>query len=217
MLGCRAAALSRSWRSACPASRPASRSCRWSKGTRRTIPRIRRGASATPRSCCARAALIMSVFLIGSSVATTLLIPAGRVQRRRPGVGPRPVVSRPPDARRDVRDGLRPQHHLDSLVRRRVGDGRAAEPGAALPAALRHGARVGEGDPAAGAAVRRDHVPDHDPLQGGCRGPGRRLRDRRPRPDDLGRGRRHAPLPRAARAVPGLSARSPSCSSTRRC
>ena len=38
----------------------------------------------------------------------------------------------------------------DPVVRRRVGDGRAAEPRAALPAALRHGARVGQGEPAAG-------------------------------------------------------------------
>ena len=45
--------------------------------------------------------------------------------------------------RRRLRHRLRHQHDPHPLVRRRLGDGGAAEHGAALPAALRHGARTG--------------------------------------------------------------------------
>ena len=53
----RPAACSRSWRWACPASRPAWPSCRWSRATPADTPRAaRRAASATPASCCSTAA-----------------------------------------------------------------------------------------------------------------------------------------------------------------
>ena len=94
----------------------------------------------------------MSVLLIGSSVVTTLLIPAGGVPGGRRGVRPRARVPRARASRRGVRHDLRPQHDRDPVVRRRVGDGRPAQPRAALPAALRHGAGVGQATPAAGAA-----------------------------------------------------------------
>ena len=124
------------------------------------------------------------------------------VPGRRRGVGPRARLPRASLSRRDVRHHLRPEHDLDSVVRRRVGDGRSAQPGAPLPAALRHGARVGEGDAAAGRAVCRDHLPHHDPVPGRRRRAGRRLRHRRPGPDDVGRRRRDA-----ARAVVGAARR----------
>ena len=57
-----------------------------------------------------------------------------------------------------------------------------------VPPPIRHGAGVDEGDPTARAAVHGHHVPDHDPLQSQRRGSGRRLRHRRPRADDVGRG-----------------------------
>ena len=99
--------------------------------------------SATPRSCCSTAALIMSVMLMASSFITAVLIPAGGVRagraRGRPG-------ARLPRARapgHGVRHGLRPVDDRDSVVRRLVGDGRAADAGAAISAPLRHGAGMG--------------------------------------------------------------------------
>ena len=85
----------------------------------------------------------MSVLLIGSIARDDAADSAARVRRGRRGLRPRAGVSRARAPRRGVRHGLRPEHDRDPVVRRRVGDGRAAEPGAALPAALRHGARVG--------------------------------------------------------------------------
>ena len=67
-------------RSACPASRPASPSCRTSRAARTTPRRTRRAASAARKKLLTTAALIMSVFLITTSFVTTLLIPQAEFQ-----------------------------------------------------------------------------------------------------------------------------------------
>ena len=158
----------------------------------------------------------MSVLLIGSSLVTTLLIPPEAFAEGGRGVGARARVSRASLPRRGLRDDLRHQHDRDSVVRRRVGDGGAAEPGAALPAAIRHGAGMGARDPAAGVAVHRHHVPHHDHLQRRRRGAGRRVRHGRARADDLGRDRGDAGAEAQASAQLDASRPSRWSSSTRR-
>ena len=104
--------------------------------------------------------------------------PAGR-WRTSPTAKGRTAKDDLPAVRGDVRHDLRHQHHRHPLVRRGQRDGRAAEPGAAVPAAVRHGPGVGAGDPAARAAVHR-HQPARDLGVQGERGrPGRGLRHRR--------------------------------------
>ena len=95
------------------------------------------------------AALIMSVMLLGSTLVTTLLIPAERVRGGRRGQRPGTGLPRPRAARRRLRHGLRRRHHRHPLVRRRQRDGRPAQHRAALPAPLRHGPGLGPADPAA--------------------------------------------------------------------
>ena len=85
----------------------------------------------------------MSVFLITSSFVTTLLIPAEEFEPGGEANGRALAYLAHELPRRRLRHRLRRLHDRDPLVRRRLGDGRAAQPGAALPAALRHGARVG--------------------------------------------------------------------------
>jgi hypothetical protein len=99
------------------------------------------------------AALIMSVFLIGSSLvtATDTLIPAqefrhdpvkGKAIDRALGLSGawrEPARLLPPVWPR-LRHRLRHQHHPHPLVRRGVGHGGAVEHGAAIPAAVWHGA-----------------------------------------------------------------------------
>ena len=137
------------------------------------------------------------------------------------GVSAAPAGRRPrarlPGARTDrhrLRHGLRHRDDRDSLVRGGFGDGRAAEPRAALSAAIRHGAGMGARDPAAGRAVHRHHVPrdDHLRRQRGC--PGRRLRDRRAGAHELGGARRRDHGVAAAAPLHRLRGRSPWCSST---
>ena len=115
-------------------------------------------------------------------------VPAGRR-----GVGPRARVSRAPAPRRAVRHDLRPQHDLDPVVRRRVGDGRPAEPRAALSARATAWRRSGprrRGPLVLLFTAITFLITMH--LQGGRRRPGRRLRDRRAGADDVRGGRRHA-------------------------
>ncbi len=75
-------------------------------------------------------------------------VPAGRGGER-PGAG----VPGPLTTWGRVRHGVRPEHHRHPVVRRCLRDGGAAEPGAPVPAAVRHGTGVGQGSPAAGAGV----------------------------------------------------------------
>ena len=128
--------------------------------------------------------------LVGSSIVTTMLIPPEAFQRGRRSVRPRAGVSRTRAPRPHLRHRLRPQHGRDPVVRRRVGDGRAAQPRAAVPAALRDGARVGQGQPPARADLHRDHLRRDDPVRGGRQRAGRRLRHRRARADGVGGARR---------------------------
>ena len=137
----------------------------------------------------------MSVLLIASSFVTTLLIPHAAFEEGGEANGRALAYLAHELPRRRLRHGLRRQHDPDPLVRRRLGDGRAAQHRAALPAALRHGARLGAGDPAAGAGLHRDLLRRDDPLPGRRRRPGRRLRHRRAGADDLGHGRGHALAP----------------------
>ena len=129
--------------------------------------------------------------LVGSSIVTTMLIPASSL-RRAARLRTRARVSGARAPRRGLRHGLRHQHGRDPVVRRRIGDGRPAEPGAEVSAPLRHGARVGQGAPAAGRDLHRGHLPRDDPLQGRRERPGGRLRDRRAGADGICRPRRHA-------------------------
>ena len=169
------------------------------------------------RSCCTAAALIMSVLLIGSSIVTTMLIPPEAFQAGGAADGRALAYLAHEHLGDAFGTHLRPQHDRDPLVRRRLGDGRAAEPRAALPAALRHGARVGaSANRPLVLHLHRHHLPRHDPLQRRRRRAGRRLRHRRAGADDLGGARGHAR--RAARAAAAGSAIccSRSSSSTRR-
>ena len=113
----------------------------------------RRGAAvahrATRASCCRPRRCIMSVLLIGSAIVDDDADSGGGSAGGRPGRRPRARVSRAPRLRRAVRHALRPGDDRHALVRRRVGDGRPAEPGAAVSAALRHGAGLGARDAAA--------------------------------------------------------------------
>ena len=104
-----------------------------------------RPARADPRHQAAahHGRVIMSVFLITSSLVDHAADPADGVRGRRRGQRPRAGLPRPRVPRQRLRHGLRRLHHRDPLVRRRLGDGRPAEPDPALPAALRHGARTG--------------------------------------------------------------------------
>ncbi len=149
------------------------------------------------------AAVIMSVFLITTSFVTTLLIPQDDVRGRRRGQRPRPGLPGPRVPRHGLRHRLRHHHHRHPLVRRRLGDGRPAQPGAALPAPLRHGPGLGPGGPAAGAGLHRDRLPGDLDLRRGRRRPGRRLRHRRAGADHLGRGRRDPRRPAGPASAAG--------------
>ena len=125
------------------ASRPAWRSCRWSRAIPSDTDERPAGRIRNTRKLLTTAAVIMSVFLIASSFVTTLLIPPAEFAAGRQGQRPRAGLPGARVSRRAVRHGLRRQHDPDPLVRRRLRDGRAAEHRAALPAALRHGAGLG--------------------------------------------------------------------------
>ena len=131
----------------------------------------------------------MSVLLIGSSFVTTLLIPPEAFREGGEASGRALAYLAHHYLGERVRNHLRRQHDRDSVVRRRVGDGRPPEPRAAIPAAVRHGARMDARHASARHAVHRHHVPHHDHLQRRRRGAGRRVRDGRARADDVGRAR----------------------------
>ena len=104
------------------------------------------------------AALIMSVLLDRQQPVSVLLIPPEAFQPGDPADGRALAYLAHQYLGEPLRHGLRRQHDRDPVVRGRVGDGGAAEPRAALPAALRHGAGVGEGQPAARRAVHGHHA-----------------------------------------------------------
>ena len=98
------------------------------RGEPATTPSARAGRIRNTRKLLLTAALIMSVFLIGSSVVTTLLIPPEAFAEGRRGQRPRARLPRPPLPRRRLRHRLRHQHDRHPLVRGGLGHGRAAEP-----------------------------------------------------------------------------------------
>ena len=134
----------------------------------------------------------MSVLLIGSSLVTTLLIPPEEFAKGGEANGRALAYLAHEHFGELFGTRLRPQHDLDPVVRRRVGDGRAAQPGAPLPAALRHGAGVGARHAPAGAGLHRHHLRRDHRLRGRRGRAGRRLRHRRAGADDLGRRGGHA-------------------------
>ena len=153
-------------------------------------PRHPEGRIRNARKLLTTAALIMSVMLVGSSIVTTTADSAGGIPGGRRSVRPRARVSRARASRPYVRHDLRPQHGGHPVVRRRVGARRAAQPRAAVPAALRDGAGVGQGEPSARADLHGDYLRRDDPVRGGRQRAGRRLRDRRARADGIGLARR---------------------------
>ena len=116
----------------------------------------------------------------------------GAVRARRPGQRARARLPGARVPRQRVRHGVRRLHDRDPLVRRRLGDGRHAQPDPALPPALRHVAGVGRRGASARPDPDRYGVPHHLDLRRERRRPGRRLRDRRTRALHQRRGRRHA-------------------------
>ena len=122
--------------------------------TRRDPP----GASGTPAELLTTAALIMSVFLILSSLVTTVLIPQEEFEPGGEANGRALAYLAHEYLGERLRHRLRHQHHRHPVVRRGFGDGRPAQPGAALPAALRHGPGLGPGRAPTGAGVHGDRV-----------------------------------------------------------
>ena len=153
----------------------------------------------------ATAALIMSVALILSTLVTTLLIPPAAFQPGGPANGRALAYLAHQYLGQRLRHALRPEHHRHLVVRRRLGDGRPAQPGAPLPAPLRHGAPLGPRGAPTGVRLHRDHLRRHLVVPGQRRRAGRRLRHRRPGAHHLGLGRRH-PLRSPASPPAGDSA-----------
>ena len=155
----------------------------------------------------------MSVLLIGSSIVISTRIPATALQEGGDGR----TAARSPFSRTAISgDVFGTIYDLatiaHALVRRRVGDGRPAEPGAAVSAALRHGAGLGARDAAARRAHHGHLLLRHDLVRRRRRRAGRRVRHRRADADDVVGGRRRH---RAAGQPRTTSCRSRSSSSTR--
>ena len=143
--------------------------------------------------------------------------PRSRLRARGSGQRPGARLPGPRVPRQRLRHGVRRLDDRDPVVRRRLRDGRPAEPDPALPAALRDGAGVGGRRTPAGARADRDRLPDHLDLRRQRRRAGRRLRHRRAGPDHQ-RGRRGDPggtAGRAAQADGRVRRWSPRSSSTR--
>ena len=135
----------------------------------------------------------MSVLLVGSSIVTTMLIPPEAFAVGGEAYGRALAYL----AHEHLGETFGTIYDLSTVAilwfAGRVRDGRSAQSGAALPAALRHGAGVGEGD----AAARR-HLHDASrssvtiAVQGGRGRAGRRVCDRRAGADGIGRAGGHA-------------------------
>jgi hypothetical protein len=150
------------------------------------------------------AAAIMSVYLLATSLVTTVLIPSAEFQEGGQASGPAPGLPGPRATRQGLRHRLRHQLDPDPVVRRGVGDGRADQHRAPLPARLRDGPGVGPGGAAGGAGLHRAGRGHHRPVPGRGQRPGRRVRHRDPGHDGLGRLRgdhyRPPPAPAPGRA-----------------
>ena len=144
------------------------------------------GRIRNARKLLTTAAAIMSVMLIGSSIVTTLFIPAEAFQHGGEAYGRALAYLAHEHLGHAVRDALRRQHGGHSLVCRRIGAGRFDQSGPAVSAAVWHGARLGAGHSATGGDFRRHHVSGHHPVRSGCECSGWRLRDRRAGVDGIG-------------------------------
>ena len=140
---------------------------------------------------------------------------SGRSGAHRPGGGSRAGVPgacrRPARAesvfRRSLWHDVRSGHGGDSEFCRVERDGGAVEPGAAVSAALRHGARVVAGRASAGPAVHDDQSAGYLDFQRRRRGPGRRVCHGRVGADlQCLHGDRDRALPAAERHVAGARA-----------
>ena len=149
------------------------------KGAPDDDPNYPRGRIRGTGRLLGTAAIIMSVFLITSSFTTTLLIPQKDFQPGGPANGRALAYLAHEIHRQRLRHGLRHQHDPHPVVRRRVRDGGPAQPGAALPAALRHGTPVVSRGSTAGARLHGDRIRHHAGLRRQCGCAGRRVRDRR--------------------------------------
>src|SRR5262245_50392016 len=135
------------------------------------------------------AALIMSVDAARQQLRHRRTHSTSGLCNRRPRGRPRARLSGARAVRTRVRDAVRRQHDRDSVVRRRLSAGRAAQSGSALPAAIRDGAGMG-----ARESPARDHHHGHQHrgdsrVPGGRGGAGRRVCDGRSRAHELSRAR----------------------------
>ena len=125
------------------------------------------------------------------SFVTTAAHPARRVPARRPGQRPRTRVPGPPSTsgRRSAPSTTPPSRSCGSPARRRWPGCSTWSP---LPAALRHGAAVGAGGPAARLGVLRHRLRRHVYFDADVNAQGGAVRDRRAGPDHLRLRRRDA-------------------------
>ena len=152
------------------------------------------------------AACVMSVYLIASSLVTTLLIPADAFEEGGSANGRALAYL----AHRYLGDGFGTVYDVSTILILWFA-GASAMAGMLnlipryLPA-LRHVAGVGRRRASARAGPHRRGLPHHLDLRRRRRRPGRRLRHRRAGADDLGRGRGHpgSPQGRAAPAHRGV-------------
>ena len=174
------------------------------EGRRRRRPERPAARIRNTRKLLRTAALIMSVLLIGSAVVTDAADPGRGV--RRPAA---PATGRALAYLAHATSARSSALSTTSARSRSSGSPGAsamagpAEPRAALPAALRHGAGLGARVPAAGAGHHGHRLPRHRRLQRRRRRAGRGVRDRRAGADDLRGDRGDA----RARASGGASSR----------
>ena len=128
----------------------------------------------------------MSVFLIATSLVTTLLIAPEKFKEGGEANGRALAYLAHKYLGERLRLALRRQHDSDPRLRRRLRHGRPAQPDSALSAALRHGAGMGARLAAAGAGLHGRRLCRHHPVSRQCGCAGRRLCHRRPGADDVG-------------------------------